>query len=92
MASKKVKYVVFLLGAYVPLTEEGNILVDGILASCYASFDHGLAHFTMTPMQWYPGIIWWIFGLNSGYPTYVDIAKEFGRWVLPSELLYVRGN
>ena len=37
-------HVVCLLGAYVPLTEDGNILVDGVLASCYASFDHGLAH------------------------------------------------
>ena len=26
---------------------EGNIVVDEVLASCYASFDHSLAHFTM---------------------------------------------
>ena len=33
----------------MPLTEEGNIVVDGVLASCYASFDHDLAHIAMVP-------------------------------------------
>ena len=47
----------YVLGAFVPLTADGNIVVEGVLASCYASFDHGLAHFVMTPMQWYPQII-----------------------------------
>ena len=42
-------FIVFL-GAFVPLTMKGNIVVDGVLASCYASFDHDLAHFVMTPM------------------------------------------
>ena len=41
----------YILGTYVPLTEEGNIVVDGVLASCYASFDHDLAHITMAPIQ-----------------------------------------
>ena len=45
--------LIFLSGAYVPLTEDGNIVVGGILASCYASFDHDLAHLAMVPMQWY---------------------------------------
>ena len=38
----------------MPLTMEGNIIVDGVLASCYASFDHDLAHIAMAPMQWIP--------------------------------------
>ena len=57
-------------------------MVDGVLASCYASFDHDLANFAMVPMQWYPEIMRWIFGVNKGYPGYVSIAKEVGRWVL----------
>ena len=68
------------------------MVVDGVLASCYASFDHNLAHFVVTPMQWYPGLTEWIFGESNGYPAYVNIAKEFGRWVLPYGLLYDRSN
>ena len=42
-------------GAYVPLVNEGNIVVDGVLASCYGSFNHDVAHIIMAPMRWFPG-------------------------------------
>ena len=73
------------LGAYSPLTAEGNIVVAGILASCHASVDHDMAHFVMMPMQWYPEIIEWIFGTNNGFPSYVTIANHLGRWTIPLE-------
>ena len=63
---------------FVPLTADGTIVVDRVLASCYASFNHDLAHLIMTPMQLYPEIIDWIVGANDGHPAYVGIAKEFG--------------
>ena len=44
-------------GAFVPLTVEGTIVVDGVLASCYASFDHDWAHLLTTPFRWLP----WLF-------------------------------
>ena len=47
----------YVLGAYVPLTGDGNIAIGGMLGSCYALFGHDLSHFAMTPMQWYPDII-----------------------------------
>ena len=80
--------LIFSSGAYVPLTEDGNIVVGGVLASCYASFDHDLAHFAMIPMQLYPEMTEWIFGVNNGTPDYVDIAKGLGRWVLPCASLF----
>ena len=80
--------LIFSSGAYVPLTKDGNLVVGGVLASCYASFDHDLAHFAMIPMQWYPEMTQWIFGVDNGTPDYLNIAKVFGRLVLPSELLY----
>ena len=70
-------------GAYVPLTMEGTVLVDGVLASCYASFDHHLAHIAMTPIRWFPGVMEWIFGWDNGSPAYVNIIKDFGKWIIP---------
>ena len=58
-------------------------MVDGVLASCYASFDHDLAHIAMTPMQWFPKIIECILGEDEGAPNYVDIVKSLGRMILP---------
>ena len=70
-----------ILGAYVPLTMEGNIVVDGILASCFASFFHNLAHLGMTPLRWFPDIVDSIFGEKH---VYVNIAKNLGRLLLIS--------
>ena len=67
---------------------EGNIVVDGVVASCYASFDHDLAHIIMTPIQLFPDIIGWIFGDEKESLAYVDIAKELGRWLLPFGQLF----
>lgn len=48
-------------GAYAPLTETGNIVVDNILCSCYAVIsDQRLAHWSFSPLRWaewlFPGI------------------------------------
>ena len=82
-------YLNFAVGAYVPLTDEGNIVVDGILASCYASFDHDLAHIAMTPRKLLPELMELIFGENNGMQGYLSIAKTIGRYVMPNEYLYV---
>ena len=76
--------VLFVLGTYTPVTVEGNIIVYGILASCYAISDHDLAHLSMTPMRWFPEITEWIFGENNDTPGYVSTIESLGRWVMPS--------
>ena len=73
----------YISGAYTPVTEEGNILVDGVLASCYAFADHDLAHLTMTPIHLFPDIVNIIFGHAKGSPSYVDILEDFGKYLLP---------
>lgn len=61
-----VNYVV-RKGIYAPLTREGNIVVNSVVASCYAVInDHDLAHMSFAPVRWYSYIKEWIFGLNSG--------------------------
>ena len=76
----------YILGAYVPLTLEGNLVVDKILGSCYAQIDHNLAHTAMKPIQWYPEILKWIIGVDDGSPTYVTTAKEVRKWLLPNNI------
>ena len=61
---------------------EGNIMVDQVLASCYASSYHDLAHIAMVPIQLFPRITEWIFGEDYESPAYVNIIKYFGNWVL----------
>ena len=71
------------LGAFVPLTEEGSLIVDGVLASCYADFPQFLAHLVMTPMQRHSRVMEWIFGDETGFPVFVDTAMNFGILMLP---------
>ena len=62
---------------------EGNIVVDGVLASCYPSSDHGMAHLGMAPSRWIPEIVEWILGNDNRLSTYVKIAEYLGKWVIP---------
>ena len=67
---------------------EGNILVDGVLASCYPSADHDVAHFGMTPIRLFPKMIQQIFGEDNGFQVYANIADELGKWALPHGTIY----
>ena len=73
----------FCSGAYTPLTKEGNIVVDGVLASCYAYVNHDVAHIGMTPIRWFPNMIQWVFDQDEGLSAFADTANELGKWILP---------
>ena len=75
----------FFTGAYVPLTMEGNIVVDNVLASCYPTVDHDLAHIAMTPIRWLPSIAEWMFGEESGYSIFITMTEDLGKFILPSQ-------
>ena len=70
-------------GAYVPLILEGKLIVDRVLASCYGSFDHDLAHAVMLPVRFLPRTISEIFGDENGSEIFVNIAEGLGEWLLP---------
>ena len=62
---------------------EGNLVVDGVLAYCYPSADHDLAHIGMMPIKYFPGIMELIFGEDNGFSVFSNIANDLGGWVLP---------
>ena len=67
---------------------EGNIVVDGVLASCYPSAHHDLTHIGVTPMRWCPKMFKWIFGVDNGILGYVRMAEELGMWITPVEPVF----
>ena len=62
---------------------EGNIVVEGALASCYASTYHDVAHHVMLPIRWFPAITNWLFGEDKEYAVYVQMTEELGKWMRP---------
>ena len=75
-----------LSGAYAPLTTEGNILVDGIMASCYASSHHDLGHIFLAPIRNFPQLMELIFGQSKDYPGYVKFVEDFGKIMSPDSM------
>ena len=67
----------FVSGVYAPVTIDGNIMVNGVLTSCYASSDHDAAHIALTPVRYFPEITEWIFGFQG----YVRIAEDLSGWL-----------
>ena len=62
---------------------EGNIVVDGVLASCYPNFDHNLAHIGMTSLRLFPQMIEGILGgAENGVSVFAKVATDFEKWVL----------
>ena len=67
---------------------EGRIVVDGVLASCYASTYHDLAYTGMVPLQSFPKVMEWIFGNDNGNLVYAKLAEDFGGLIAPYGVTY----
>ncbi|XP_037086690.1 desert hedgehog protein B-like [Pollicipes pollicipes] len=68
-------------GAFVPLTEHGTLLVDGVWASNYASFPHALSHALTTPFRLWPALLSERF-VVADKNVLVDGLKRLGRLTL----------
>ena len=80
---------ILFLGAYVPLTTNGKIIVDGVLASCFADFHHHVAYSVMIPMQKFSEVIGLIFGIEVGFPVFVSSARQLGKLLLPESQFWL---
>ena len=58
-------------------------MVDGVLASCYASNDHDLSEVAVIPLKWFPSLMEWMFGNDKKMQTFIGICAELGRWLSP---------
>ena len=45
--------IVIRKGIFAPITANGKIVVDDILASCYTHYKHSFLHMVFAPFRWY---------------------------------------
>ena len=70
------------------MTMEGDIVVDGVLASCYASAHHDVAHIALTPLRWFPRITKGLMGEDGGFAVYARMAELFAGLFLPVDSVH----
>ncbi|NXC95396.1 SHH protein, partial [Certhia familiaris] len=89
-------------GAYAPLTAQGTILIDRVLASCYAVIEeHSWAHWAFAPFRLLQALLAALCpsaaGAPLGDPTapgihwYSRLLYRIGSWVLDSDSLHPLG-
>lgn len=90
-------------GAYAPLTAQGTILIDRVLASCYAVIEeHSWAHWAFAPFRLLQGVLAALCPSAEGSPMmgdptapgihwYSRLLYRIGSWVLDSDSLHPLG-
>ncbi|XP_029109519.1 sonic hedgehog protein A-like [Scleropages formosus] len=89
-------------GSFAPVTTEGTLVVDGVLASCYAAIrDHTWAHWALAPVRWTytlgsfllpkGGIVGDELVEVGGVHWYPRMLYHIGTWVLDAQALHPLG-
>lgn len=74
-------------GSFAPVTVQGTVVVDEVLASCYAVIqDHDLAHWALAPVR----LAYWVSTLLSSSQPPVSAQKDGVHWY--SKMLYQLGT
>ncbi|XP_041670267.1 sonic hedgehog protein A [Cheilinus undulatus] len=86
-------------GSFAPVTMQGSVVVDQVLASCYAVIeDHELAHWALAPVR----LAHWVSSLlfssqprasaqSDGVHWYSKILYQLGTWLLDSHSIHPLG-
>ncbi|XP_040922196.1 sonic hedgehog protein A [Toxotes jaculatrix] len=86
-------------GSFAPMTVQGTVVVDQVLASCYAAIeDHDLAHWALAPVR----LAHWVSSLlfssqpqgsaqSDGVHWYSKILYQLGTWLLDSHSIHPLG-
>lgn len=79
-------------GAFAPLTQQGTLVVDGVLASCYAVVEqHSLAHWAFSPLRLVHGWTGSARSPGDGIHWYPRLLHWLGRMLLDSGRLHPLG-
>ncbi|KAM9839588.1 sonic hedgehog protein [Aulostomus maculatus] len=86
-------------GSFAPVTVQGTVVVDQVLASCYAVIeDHELAHWALAPVRlahWVSSLLFrsksQVSAQNDGVHWYSKILYQLGTWLLDSHSIHPLG-
>lgn len=70
-----------LTDAYAPLTMEGTLIVNDMLVSCYAEYEHqSFVHFLMFPIRFWYSVIHYSHQFQNLHP-YIQFWLNAGRFI-----------
>ncbi|XP_029314153.1 sonic hedgehog protein [Cottoperca gobio] len=86
-------------GSFAPVTVQGTVVVDQVLASCYAVIeDHDLAHWALAPVRlahWVSSLLFssqpQVSAQTDGVHWYSKILYQLGTWLLDSHSIHPLG-
>ncbi|NWY48311.1 IHH protein, partial [Sylvia atricapilla] len=80
------------VGAYAPLTRHGTLVVDGVVASCFALVqDQQLAQLAFWPLRLYHSLVGWPGVQGDGVHWYSGLLYHLGRLLLPPDSFHPLG-
>lgn len=80
------------LGAYAPLTKHGTLVVEDVVASCFAAVaDHHLAQRAFWPLRLLHSMAWGSWTLEEGVHWYPQLLYRLGRLLLEEDSFHPLG-